>query len=103
MSLRKFAEICDLNYKTIYKIERGESSTTIAVLEKIAKALGVSLSSLVNEEEQKVKPVESKKVSISEAIQTLETIVKQPLKQRDRELLRQAFKWADEALCEKQV
>lgn len=43
LSLRGLADLCDLSFNAINRIERGENSPTVATLHKLAAALNVSI------------------------------------------------------------
>ena len=57
MSLEALAGQCDVSRSMISLIERGESSPTAVVLEKIAAGLGVSLASLFDDASAPASPV----------------------------------------------
>lgn len=48
LSQEQLSELANLSKNTIGNIERGEVSPTIATLEKIANALGIKFTDLVN-------------------------------------------------------
>jgi transcriptional regulator with XRE-family HTH domain len=41
--LRQLAELADVSFVTLYRIEAGRLSPTVATLEKLAKALGIRM------------------------------------------------------------
>ena len=43
LSLRQLAEAAGVNFVTLYRIESGKMSPTVAMLEKLAKALDISV------------------------------------------------------------
>jgi len=94
------AEKAEITQTYYSQIESGIKTPKVAVLAKIAEALGISLSSLVDEEGQNIVPIDLRTMTISEAIRTLEAIAQQPLKPRDRRLLLEALEWAKESLSE---
>jgi transcriptional regulator with XRE-family HTH domain len=57
MSLDALAARCDVSRSMISLIERGESSATAVVLEKIATGLGVPLATLFDDPDASLKPV----------------------------------------------
>jgi transcriptional regulator with XRE-family HTH domain len=57
MALDALAEKCGVSRSTISLIERGETSPTAVVLEKIATGLGVSLATLFEESSASANPV----------------------------------------------
>ncbi len=52
-SLRTLASAVGVNYKTIYRIERDETSTTVDIIGRIAKALDTTISHIIGEDEGK--------------------------------------------------
>lgn len=60
LSLDELAALCGVSRSMISLIERGESSPTAVVLEKLATGLGVSLASLFNPPEAPADPVARK-------------------------------------------
>ena len=57
LSLETLATRCDVSRSMISLVERGETSPTAVVLEKIATGLGVTLASLFDDAEAEPKPV----------------------------------------------
>jgi transcriptional regulator with XRE-family HTH domain len=57
LSLERLAERCEVSRSMLSLIERGESSPTAVVLEKIATGLGVTLASLFEDPSAPVNPV----------------------------------------------
>ena len=47
LSLRQLAERSGVDFSTIHRIEKGDESPRFATLEKLAKALGVSVRDLI--------------------------------------------------------
>ncbi len=47
LSLRQLAEQSGVDFSTIHRIEKGDESPRFATLEKLAKALGVSVRDLI--------------------------------------------------------
>lgn len=43
LSLRQLAELAGVSFVTLYRIEAGKISPTVAMLERLAKALGISV------------------------------------------------------------
>ena len=48
LSLRKLADLADVNYNQIYKIEKGETSPSISFVKAIADALGMKITKLLD-------------------------------------------------------
>ncbi|WP_449439611.1 helix-turn-helix domain-containing protein [Pedobacter steynii] len=46
LSIVKLAELCNVEYTTISKIERGKINTTVTMISRICKALNISISQL---------------------------------------------------------
>src|SRR5690349_1064498 len=61
MSLEALAARCDVSRSMISLIERGETSATAVVLEKIAAGLGVTLASLFDDSRAPPNPVSTAK------------------------------------------
>ncbi len=57
MSLDALAAKCDVSRSMLSLIERGESSPTAVVLEKIATGLGVALASLFDDKRTPASPI----------------------------------------------
>ena len=53
LSLRTLAALCGLSANTISLVERGKTSPSVATLHRLATALGVSMTFLFEEEEQR--------------------------------------------------
>ena len=54
LSQRALAELCGLSFNAISKIERGESSPTVATLHRLASALGVPIVALFMDETERL-------------------------------------------------
>lgn len=46
-SIRALAERCGIGFATVYRIEAGRTTPRFATLERLAKALGVSVKDLI--------------------------------------------------------
>lgn len=65
LSLDALAAKCDVSRSMLSLIERGESSPTAVVLEKVATGLGVALASLFEDSAASVSPVSRKEERVS--------------------------------------
>src|SRR5437879_12913552 len=62
MTLDALAAKCDVSRSMISLVERGESSPTAVVLEKIASGLGVSLAALFDDSSAAANPVSRREI-----------------------------------------
>ncbi len=100
-SLRTLATKVDVNYKTIYRIERDETSTTVDILSRIAKALDATICAILGEDENTtIVPVDFRTLTISDVVKTLEEITRQPLDAKDKTMLRHILEWTQQNLSD---
>ena len=48
LSLRKFADLADIDFSQLHKIEKGESNPSISTVKIIADALGMKIAKLLD-------------------------------------------------------